>query len=820
FQVVSADFSAQYGRASGGIVNTVTRSGTNGLHGTGYWFYRNSDFNAHDPFASINPTDTRHQAGGSLGGAFLKDKLFFFFNGEYAHRDFPFADSYVRAGVIDPVNQVWIGCGAPATPAQCSAINGLLPRFFGETPRNFNQELGFGRLDYHLNSKNNFTGSFNYMRFNSFNGLQQTNLVSTTGAAINNNGNDYSRVRNANFTWTSVPTSSTVNQFRFGWDTDLEGDNPNPALLSPALGLLDVSVAGVQLGPINYLPRVEPNESRHEVADNFSWTTGTHTVQAGVDITTNFDHALFLQNLNGSYTYATVTAFAQDYTGNTGLKNWQTFSQTLGSGTTNIRINNYSFYLQDQWRVTPKLAINFGARYEYEPMPQPKTCNPDYPQTCRINSRNTNLMPRVGVAYRLNDKTVLRAGFGMFYASIPGATLMNLWLDNGVTQQPISLSSSQAAQLAAGPVFPANLSSLPAGYQLAAPAIQFGARNWKTPYSEQATFAVERQLSRDIALTVSYIWSRGIDLYSERDLNLPPLSPLTYTYTVDDANGNKIGTYTTPMYLSLPTSNGRPDPRYGAVVQAENGVTSFYNGLAVQAIKSFSHGLQASLSYTLSHEIDDGQGFGQASQTIFLSSASTYLYNGNYHLERGNGLEDQRHRLALAWIWQPTFTRRSGAFFKYVVNNWQLSTLTTINSSRPYGSPTVRMTDTPVTAGTLGAGVTGMFSNSTLNGSGLSSRVPFWAVNSVYQPELLKTDVRLSKIIPFGPDGRYKIYGNFEAFNISNSWSPTSMTTQAFTEAKGVLTLTPTAYNFGSGDSYSPDGTLARRLQLSLRFLF
>ncbi|MBV9507420.1 MAG: hypothetical protein JO323_20700, partial [Acidobacteriia bacterium] len=75
-------------------------------------------------------------------------------------------------------------------------------------------------------------------------------------------------------------------------------------------------------------------------------------------------------------------------------------------------------------------------------------------------------------------------------------------------------------------------------------------------------------------------------------------------------------------------------------------------------------------------------------------------------------------------------------------------------------------------------------------------------------------------IIPFGPDGRYKIYGNFEAFNISNSWSPTSMTTQAFTEAKGVLTLTPTAYNFGSGDSYSPDGTLARRLQLSLRFLF
>ncbi len=105
FQVVSANFSAEYGRASGGVVNTVTRSGTNDLHGTGYWFYRNQNFNAHDPYASINPEDTRHQVGASLGGAFIKDKLFFFANGEYAHRNFPFADSYVRAGVIDSVNR-------------------------------------------------------------------------------------------------------------------------------------------------------------------------------------------------------------------------------------------------------------------------------------------------------------------------------------------------------------------------------------------------------------------------------------------------------------------------------------------------------------------------------------------------------------------------------------------------------------------------------------------------------------------------------------------------------------------------------------------
>lgn len=98
--------------------------------------------------------------------------------------------------------------------------------------------------------------------------------------------------------------------------------------------------------------------------------------------------------------------------------------------------------------------------------------------------------------------------------------------------------------------------------------------------------------------------------------------------------------------------------------------------------------------------------------------------------------------------------------------------------------------------------------------------MPFWPVNSVYQPALYKSDARLSKIIPLGAEDRYKLYVNFEAFNISNSWSPTAMTSQAYTETKGVLTLTPTAYGFGSGDSASPDGTLARRMQFSIRFTF
>lgn len=807
FQVVSANFSAEYGRASGGVVNTVTRSGSNQLHGTGYWFYRNDAMEAHDPYASVLASDARTQAGGSIGGPIKKDKLFYFFNGEFTRRTDPLADSLVRAGVIDSANQTWVGCGTGTgtlpTPAQCTAINSLLPRFFGVFPRKVRQDLAFGRMDYHLSDKNTVSASFNFMGFRTPDGLQNTLAASTTGQAINSNGNDYGRVRNGRLSWTAVPTERFVNEFRFGYMSDLQGDDPDLSLVGP-LNLLGVSVNGVSLGPINYLPRIEPRERRIEFGDNASWIKGAHQIKFGADISDAEDYSYFIQNRNGTYSYNTINAFALDYSGNTaGAKNWNSYSQAFGDPTVDRSIRSYGFYVQDEWRITRRLTANYGARYEFSTLPQPTVFNHDYPQTGYINSPKTDVMPRIGLAYRLNDKTVLRGGFGMFYARVAGATLQDLFTNNAVTVPSVSLSATQAPQRAAGPVFPNTLATYPTGLNVSALSLQFAAPNWKVPYSEQATFAVEHQFGSDISATLSYIWSRGIQLYSIRDLNLPPAGS-SFTYAIDDASGNQIGSYTTPVYTGT-----RPDARYGGVYQDENGVTSFYNGLAVQIEKRFSHGLQANLAYTWSHEIDDGQGFGQGTNNLFLSNSFSWLVNGNYKLDRGNGQEDQRQRFALSWIWQPTFTHRTGAFFKYVVNNWQFSSITTINSARPYSSPTVRLSDTPVV---------GMFSNFSLNGSGLSSRVPFWPVNSVYQPNLWRDDARLSKLVPFGE--RYKLYLNLEVFNVSNSWSPTTMTTQAFTEAKGVLTLTPTAYGQGSADAMSPDGTEARRLQVSVRFTF
>jgi len=304
------------------------------------------------------------------------------------------------------------------------------------------------------------------------------------------------------------------------------------------------------------------------------------------------------------------------------------------------------------------------------------------------------------------------------------------------------------------------------------------------------------------------------------DLNAP-LPTSTYSYTVDNASGSPVGSFTSPLYL-----NPRPNTAFGAVYETTNGIDSYYDGLAVTLTKSMKHGLSALASYTWSHEIDDGQ--EQASNAIFFSSFGSMTYNGNNSFERGSGWLDQRHRMVLSFVWSPTVTHSTSAFAKYFLNNWQLSAITTLASGRPYGSPTIRVSSalavckSGATANCI-PGANGLISTGVIDGfSGGNSRVPWLPVNSILTPASYRTDARISKAIPITISERETVLAlNFEAFNVSNSWSPTAMTTQEYLESSpGVLTLTPAAYGIGSADGGFPDGTQARRLQVSARFTF
>jgi hypothetical protein len=822
FQVVSDNYSAEYGRALGGVVNTVTKSGSNAFHGSGFYYYRSTGFDARDPFATvngvgINPSEKRVEGGASVGGKLIKDKLFYFVNFDLTHRLFPFVDSYVSAGVINPNTNTWVTTGAdactlPATPAQCNAINSLLPRFFGQIPRTDDNDLGFGRLDYHASDKNTFTAEFNFLRWWSPNGIQ-TGVDSTTGAGITGNGDDSVRVRNGKLGWTWVPTSTFVNTFRFGVDTDRQADGYDQAELGSGLGFLDVSVAGVQLGAATYLPRVEPAETRYEFADDATLIKGRHTVKFGFGFYTTDDYNYYISNAFGSYTYSNPTNFALDYSNAAGVvggstgKNWATYSQTFGNPVANYRINELDWYVNDQFKASSRLTINLGVRYDKSLSMNFPVTNPAWPDTGFIHTPSHNFSPRIGMSYRINDKTVFRGGFGLFYARLLGGLIDNLWTTNGIYQIADSLSGSVSTQLAAGPTFPNTLASAPAGATVSASTIQFAAANLKTPYSAQGNVTLERQLTPDMLLSVSGIFSRGIHLMGAQDLNAPQPNS-SFTYIVENTSGQQTGTYTTPIYLSP-----RPNTAFGTVYEDTNGVDSVYDALAVTFNKRFSHGLQMLASYTWSHEIDDGQ--EQASNAIFFSSITT-LFNGNNSAERASGWEDQRHRFVYSWVWAPTL-HTGNAVAKALLNNWQLSSITTLASGRPYGSPTISVSSGP----TLPTGEA-LITTSYIDGFTGNTRVPWLPVNSILTPATYKADARLSKFIPIKiMDRDTRLSLNFEVFNVSNSWSPTSMTTHEYTAVKGVLEQQPiTSYGQGSADGGFPDGTQARRMQVSARFTF
>lgn len=812
FQVLSNGFSAEFGRALGGVINTVTKSGQNDTHGTGYWFFRNRTLEAADRYANgVKLPEWRHTAGGSIGGAIKKDKLFYFLNYDFTDRNFPAYNRIVNNSLTDPTgnfipaSNCTVGGASGATAAQCAAAIAFIQKQMNVlVPRSYTQDIGFAKLDWHLNDRNTVSIDLNLMHWRSPHGIQ-TQSVLTGGAALGNNGNSTVEDRYGKASLTSVITPSAVNEFRFGWFKDRLSD-PASSDLFPSTGPTYITVAGSTVGAAQAYPRTYPSENRYQLVDNYSWTHGAHSAKFGVDFSTTLDWMNQLFNEFGGYSYTNLTSFARDFSGNTaGLKSYSTFTQQFGNPIQQIRTTDINLYAQDTWKITPKITLNYGLRYEKTFIPQPTITNPDYPQTGHIPSPNKDFAPRLSASYSFNEKTVLRAGYGIFYARFHGNMLDTLFLGNGKYQTAISINNTQAG----APVFNNVLPSA-SGLPLGSITLNVADKNFHSAYTQQGTLAIERQLSHDMGLTVSYIWTRGIGLYVQRDLNLGAPGP-TETYIIQDASGANVGTYSTPVFLA----SNRPDPRYAKILSIENGGQSWYNALAVQFQKRMSHGLSAQVNYTWSHAIDDGNEEG-ASYNI-SNTFNNATFNGNYPLDKGSSTLDQRHRVSINWLWEPTFTRSTSAFARYLVNGWGLSAITTLASSHP----TSATINAPSTA--TGAEFPGIaLAYGTLNGSGGWSRVPFWPVNSLDIDRTYNVDARLTRSIPFSE--KVKMNLGFEAFNVFNTIHNTGVQTAAYSVSgnvlKPILTNGVSFLGVGNASQGFPDGTNARRMQVLLRVIF
>ena len=812
FQVLSNGYSAEYGRAMGGVVNTVTRSGTNDIHGTGYWFYRNQDFNARDPFATINPEEKRNQFGGSVGGHIIKDKLFYFGNYEGTERNFPLIASITSPPLFDSNgNFIASNCGAPATADQCTAAVNFMGRNTGVVPRTASSQLGFLKLDFRPTERHSFSASINFLRWISPNGIQ-TQAVLNNGNGIGNNANSTVRNRYGRFSWTYIPSASSVNEFRFGWFKDKLYDYPNPDYALPGIGYLTLTVQGQSnLGTSDTYPRTNPSENRYQYADTFTKTAGKHTLKFGGDIASTEDYSDIMRNRFGTYTYPTFTAFAQDFSGNDlGAKRFTSYSQRFGNPIVDTTMTDYAVFGQDQWRVTSRLTLNFGLRWDTSNLPQPTVTNPDFPATGYINQPRTNFSPRVGLAFASQDgRTVLRAGAGIFQARMQTGLLNTFFLENGLYQKVISLATNNAADKLLVPVWPNRLEGIDRNPPAGTVSVTMPSHDFRMPYTEQADVAVEHQIGRNSAVTVNYIWSHGVHLTSVTDINAGPFGD-PVTYRINDSSGNQVSTYTTPTYRR----GLRPNKSWAGINVVDHGNNSWYNALSAQFRQRWSHGFEGQASYTLSKALDTlGGGFGGgASNNIFFSSGPSSYYNANYGNEKGISMLDMRHRLTFSTVWSPTIMRGDSVAARYLINNWQLSLLGVFNTT-PYGQATVRISGQPFP----GTGNLAPQSNTGLDGFIGSSRVPFLPVNNVPIDDRVTLDARITKILPFTE--RYKLYLNFEAFNVANHTYFTSVLTQQYSLAN--LVLTPDS-RFGQGSATQgfPDGTNARRAQVSLRFIF
>jgi hypothetical protein len=810
FQVLSNGFSAEFGRAMGGVVNTVTRSGTNSIHGTGYGFYRSSTLEALDRYSNgIRTPEHRDTLGFSVGGPIKKDKLFYFINYDYTGRNFPGINRIVNNSLTDAAGNFIPPGTCTATAAQCgAAINFIQKQMNVTVPRTYNQHLGFAKIDWQLNDRNSVSFDLNAMHWVSPHGIQ-TQTVLTGGGLLGNNGNSTVEDRYGKASWTFIPKATAVNEFRFGWFKDRLSD-PAASDLWPSTGPVYITVAGATVGGTQAYPRTFPSENRFQLVDNYSWTTGTHSAKFGVDFSTTQDWMNQLFNQYGSYSYSNITGFAQDFNGGTfhapGNGKYTTFSQAFGNPIQNIRTTDINFYIQDTWKPTQKFSLNYGLRYEKTYIPQPIVVNPNWPQTGRIPSPTHDFAPRIGLSYSINDRTVLRAGYGIFYARFHGNMLDTLYLGNGLYQSSISLLPSQAG----APVFPNPVASA-AGLPSGSVKLQFASPDFHNPYTQQGTVALEHQFGRDVSFTASYIWSRGIGLYTQRDLNLGNPAA-TENFTVQNIAGATVNSFTSPVYSLA----NRLDPRYSSILQVENGGQSWYNGLALQLEKRFSRSFQAQLSYTWSHAIDDGDEQG-ASWNISNTFNNATL-PGNYRFDKGSSTLDQRHRAVINWVWQPRLDRSNSALVKYFINGWQLSTITTLASAQPV-SATVNSVSTSPNA--IFPGIT--LAGSTFNGSGGWSRVPFLPVNSLDIDQTYNVDARISHEWPIAE--RIKLSIGFEAFNVFNTIHNTSVQTTAYSLAAGgifkpQLTGGVSVLGQGSASQGFPDGTNARRCQVLARVTF
>lgn len=474
FQVVTSGGIAEFGRASGGVVNMLTKSGTNDWHGGLYGFIRNQRFDARNPLAPAKDLLTQAQYGGTISGPIRHDRTFFFTNFEQTRRN------YSAVVTIDPILVGSINNRLRATSYGGSLINtGVVPASFDTT--NF-----FARIDHNINSRNQLSARYSLYHINAVNSRNVGGLNAVSRGTGLNDTDQTVQVNNV-----TTFNARTLNEARFQY-TNSRLDAPVNDTVGPAININGIANLGIatfspQARDINLL----------EAVDNVSTQRGAHTLKAGGNFLYNRVNIFFPGALEGVYQFASMNAFLAG--------NYQTFQQAFGVPSQLQSNPNVGMFAQDEWRVRPDLTINAGLRYDLQFLPDP------------IQTDTDNISPRLGIVWAPGDrKTVIRASFGLYYDRIPLRATSNALQRDGSKYIVVQLSPTQPG----APVFPNILSVQPATLPTK-PNITRIDPNIESSYSQQANFQIERELPGNAVVSVGYLHVRALHLILSRNANVP-----------------------------------------------------------------------------------------------------------------------------------------------------------------------------------------------------------------------------------------------------------------------------------------------------------
>lgn len=475
FQTVHSGSTAEFGRASAGVVNVSSKSGTNQWHGRLYGFLRNQRLDARNPLAIRKDPLTQTQYGASLGGPLRRDRTFLFSNFEQTRRN---AAGFVT---IAPANVDAINAVLANTPSYKGARLST-----GQYGTGWDMTSYFAKFDHEFSSTQKVFARYTFYDIASPNARGVGGLSDVSrGTRLDNR--DHSFAAN----WMSTLSPRTVNELRFQF-TRSALSAPGNDLTGPA-----ISIAGVaNFGASTSSPVTRDNDLT-ELNDSFSLIRGPHTLRVGGGVLLNRLNIYFPgSQIAAVYSFANLASFQAG--------RYQTFQQAFGDPNQFQSNPNLGLFAQDEWRIHRRLTVQVGLRYDTQWLTKP------------IQTDRNNIVPRFGLAWSPNASTVVRASYGLFYDRVPLRATSNALQRDGSKYRVALLAFGQAG----APVFPFQAPAFPDGQFINITTID---RHIQNSYAQQAGLELEHRFGA-LELTASYQWLRGLHLILSRNANVPTLT--------------------------------------------------------------------------------------------------------------------------------------------------------------------------------------------------------------------------------------------------------------------------------------------------------